>query len=46
MRQLRKISVKKNAVKPRQNMLLNIIFPSEDLSDTADLAIAVYATIL
>lgn len=40
------MSVKKNVVEPRQNVVLNIVFASVDLSDTADLAIAVYAIIL
>lgn len=38
--------VKKNAVERRQNVVLSIVFASETLSDTADLAIATYATIL
>lgn len=38
--------VKRNAGKPRQNVVLSIVFASETLSDTVDLATATYATIL
>lgn len=38
------MTVKKNEVESRQNVVLSIVFASENLPDTADLAIATYAT--
>lgn len=46
MRKLIEMTVQKNAVEPRQNVVLSVVSASESLSDTADLAIATYATIL